>query len=209
MKRIEEVYREILFKAMEKNEFVLTQLELSKKLNISLSIVNIAVKKLNLIGALKIQQRSFRVLDIKKILYLWASMRNLNKDIIFKERVEAPIREIERILPNIVYTAYSAYKFCFNDVPADYSEIYVYGDENELETIKKRISDFKILPKNSRANPNFFVLKKDSSLNLYKEIPLAQIFVDLWNLKEWYAKDFINAFENNLENKKKILKQIK
>ena len=135
---------------MEKNEFVLTQSELSKKLNISLSIVNIAVKKLNSIGALKIQQRSFRILDIKKIIYLWASVRNLDKDIIFQERIEAPVREIERILPNIFYTAYTAYKFRFNDVPADYSEIYVYGDENEMETIKKRISNFKILSKNSK-----------------------------------------------------------
>ena len=205
MKRIEEVYREILFEAMEKNEFVLTQSELSKKLGISLSIVNIAVRKLNLMGALKIQQRSFRILDIKKVLYSWASVRNLNKDIIFQMRIEASVREIERILPNILYTAYSAYKFRFSDVPADYSEIYVYGDENELEIIKKRISNFKVSPKNSKINPNFFVLKKDTLLNLYREIPLAQIFVDLWNLKEWYAKDFITAFENNLENKNGVL----
>ena len=201
MKKIETVYREILYRTMEKNEFNLTQSELSKKLNISLSIINLAVKKLNFVGALKIKQRSFHVLDIKKILYLWASVRNLKKDIIFQARIEAPIREIERILPSIFYTAYSEYKFRFNDVPADYSEVYVYADENELEKIKKRISDFKISLKNSQTNPNFFVLKKDLSINLYKKIPLAQIFVDLWNMKEWYAKDFIDAFENNLKNK--------
>ena len=42
---------------------------------------------------------------------------------------------------------------------------------------------------------NLFILKKDSLLNLYKKIPLAQIFADLWNLKEWYAKEFIKALE--------------
>ena len=198
MKKAEEVYREILFRAMEKNEFILTQSELSKKLNISLSIVNLAVKKLNSISALKIQQRSFHILDIKKILYLWASVRNLSKDIIFQARIEAPVREIERVLPNIFYTAYSAYKFRFKDIPADYSEIYIYGDEKDLEIIKKRISDLKVSLEKPGIKPNFFVLKKDISLNLYAEIPLGQIFIDLWNLKEWYAKDFINAFENKI-----------
>ncbi|MEX2017223.1 MAG: hypothetical protein WD876_02010 [Candidatus Pacearchaeota archaeon] len=201
MKKIEEVYREILYRAMEKNEFVLTQSELSKKLKISLSIINLAVKRLNSIGALKIQQRSFHVLDIKKILYLWASIRNLDKDIIFQARIEAPVREIERELPNVFYTAYSAYKLKLKDVPADYSEVYVYGDEKDLEMIKKRMPDLKDSSGKPKIKYNFFVLKKDISLNLYAEIPLGQIFVDLWNLREWYAKDFINAFENYIENK--------
>lgn len=197
MKRTEEIYREILFEAIEKNKKTFTQSEISKKLSISLSIVNLAIKRLNSIGAVKIRQRNFNVLDTKKILYLWASIRNLNKDIVFQARIDASVREIERVLPNIFYSAYSAYKLRFDEVPADYSEIYVYADGKEFETIKKRIFNFK-MSENSR-NPNFFVLKKDPSLGLYKEIPLAQIFVDLWNLKEWYAKDFINAMEEKLK----------
>src|SRR3989304_642294 len=169
MKKIEEVYREIVFRAMEKKEFILTQSELSKKLNISLSIINLAVKKLNSIGALKIHQRGFHVLDIKKIL------------------------------PNVFYTAYSAYKLRFNDVPADYSEVYIYGDERDLGIIKHRLSDLKFSPEKSTIKPNFFVLKKDASLNLYKNIPIGQIFVDLWNLKEWYAKEFIDSMEEKLK----------
>ena len=31
-----------------------------------------------------------------------------------------------------------------------------------------------------------------------KEITVAQIFVDLWNLKEWYAKDFLKAMEKKI-----------
>ena len=199
MKRIEEIYREILFSVLEKKEATFTQSEISKKLSISLSIVNAAIKKLNSMGAIKVYPRNFHILDIKKILYLWASVRDLNKDMVFKARIEAPIREIERILPAVFFTAYTAYKLRFGDVPADYSEIYIYADEKELETIKKRISDFKVYE--NSGNPNFFVLKEDQSLNLYEEIPTAQIFVDLWNLKEWYAKDFINALENNLKSK--------
>ncbi len=201
MKRQEEVYREILFRVIEKNERALTQSELSKRLKISLSIVNSVLKKLDSMGAVKIKQRSFQVLDTDKILYLWASVRNLEEDIFFKARVKASVREIERVLPKVYYTVYTAYKFKFNDVPADYSEVYVYADEKELEEIKKRISDFGF--KENSENPNFFVLKKDSSLDLYKETPLSQIFVDLWNVKEWYAKDFLDSLKSKLAQKEK------
>jgi len=194
MKNNELIYREILYQTIENKNFKFTQLELSKKLSISLSIINSAIKKLGAIGAIKINQRSFEVLDIKKILYLWASVRNLKKDILFETRIEAPAREIERIMPNVYFTAYSAYKFKYKDVPADYSEIYVYADEDELKIIKNRISKIKT----SDNNLNFFVLKKDKLLNFYKELPISQLFVDLWNLKEWYAKEFINYLEKRI-----------
>ena len=48
MKKIEQVYREILYQVIEKNKKVFTQLGLSKSLGFSLSTVNLAVKKLNL-----------------------------------------------------------------------------------------------------------------------------------------------------------------
>ena len=194
MKKIEAVYREILYEVLEKKKFSFTQSELSKSLGISLSIVNSAIKRLESMGALKINQRGFNLIDIKKILYYWASIRNLDKDIVFAVRIDLSVRELERFMPNLMMTAYSAYKFRFDDVPADYSEIYVYADEKELEIIKKRISKFKT----SQNNPNFFILKKDNLIDLYNKIPLANIFVDLWNLKEWYAKDFILNFEKNL-----------
>lgn len=195
MKKTEIVYREILYRAIEKKEFSFTQSELSKRLGLSLSVINSAVKKLNSIGGLKIKQRGFAILDIKKILYFWASLRNLEKDIIFKIRLEASIREIEQIMPDVIFTAYTAYKLKFKDVPADYSEVYVYANDEEIEKIKKRIINFK----KSERNPNLFVLKKDSTLSFYKSIPTAQIFIDLWNLKEWYSKEFVNALEKRIE----------
>jgi len=194
MKKIESVYREILYGAIEEKETSFTQLGLSKKLSISLSIVNLAVKKLESFGAVKIMQRSFKVLDIRKIMFFWASIRNLRKDILFKIRIEIPVREIERIMPDIIFTAYSAYKLKFKDVPADYSEVYIYADNEEAEEIKKRLINFKT----SEKNPNFFILKKDQALFSYKSIPNAQLFVDLWNLKEWYSKEFINALEKRI-----------
>ena len=196
MKKIELIYREILYNATEKGKFELTQSELSKKFGLSLSVVNAAVKKLEAIGAVKILPRSFKIVDLKKALYYWASIRNFNKDILFKARVEMPVREIERNMPNLMLTAYSAYKFRFNDVPADYSEVYAYADEGELELIKKR---FGLDEKNkSSKNPNLFVLKKDAFIEKYGKIPIVQIFTDLWNLKEWYAQEFVKGFEQRL-----------
>lgn len=193
MKQIELVIREILYRAIEKKERKFTQSELSKGLGMSLSIVNSAVRRLCEIGAVKILQRSFNVIDIRKIIYFWASLRNLKKDIIFNGRVEMSVREIERSMPaNIIFTAYSAYKFRFKDVPADYSEVYAYADGKELEIIKKRFS-----VKSER--PNLFIFKKDNLIEKYKEIPLAQIFVDLWNMSEWYAKEFVNAMEKKID----------
>ena len=190
MKNIEITYREILYQAIEKNNRKLTQAELSRKLGFSLSTVNRAVRKLSDIGAVKIKLRSFDITDIKKILYFWSSIRNLQKDIVYSTRADIPVREIEKLMPdNIVFGGYSAYKYIFKDVPADYSEVYIYADENN---IKKRFPE-------SKGVPNIFVLKKDSFINNYgKTTTKGNTFVDLWNLKEWYAKEFIKSMEEKI-----------
>ena len=185
MKKSEFVYREILFNAIEKKNTKLTQLGLSKKLKISLSTVNNAIKPLKRMGAIQVNLKNLRVLDIKKLLYYWANIRNIQKDIVYSTRIEKPVREIEKLMPdNVVFAAYSSYKFKFNDVPADYSEVYVYGDEG----IKERF------PKN-KGMPNLFILKKD---NLMDNMTIANLFVDLWNLREWYSREFIKSMEEKL-----------
>ncbi|MFH1054055.1 MAG: hypothetical protein V1740_06575 [Candidatus Woesearchaeota archaeon] len=187
MRRTEEIYREILFQSVENKKRTLTQSELASGLNVSLSVVNLALKPLKRMNAISVKKRGFDIIDSKKILFYWASIRNLEKDIIYKIRVDKPVRKIESEMPSgIVYTACSAYKFFFKDVPADYSEVYVYSDD--IKEIEKRF------PQNSNA-PNLFVLKKDKNM---KKITLAQMFVDLWNMKEWYAKDFLKALEVHL-----------
>jgi predicted transcriptional regulator len=196
MKKIEQVFREILWEAMEKKNHSLKQSYLSKKLGFSLSTINLAVKKLERMNAVKIEKMGFRVTDTKRILYLWASVRNLEKDLIYQTRAEMPVDEIEKNLPDITYAAYSAYKFRFKGVPADYSEVYAYADEEELKEIKKRFPA-------SNKNPNLLVLKKQGSSEAFpKTGTVAQIFVDLWNLKQWYASDFLKALEQKIEEQK-------
>ena len=191
MKKSELVYREILQGIMEKNVAVFTQLELAGSLGISLSTVNNALRPLRNMGAVRVKKRSFEVVNAKKILYYWASTRNFEKDIIYRTRVDfkGTVAEIEKEMPpNVIFAAYTAYKLKFNDAPADYSEVYVYCSNECLKEILKRF------PQRNN-NPNLFVLRKDF---VDEQMPIASIFVDLWNMKEWYAKDFLKALEERL-----------
>ncbi|MFH0870659.1 MAG: winged helix-turn-helix transcriptional regulator [archaeon] len=193
MKKTEQVFREILYQALEHKKRIMTQAELSKELGFSLSTISLAVKKLERMNAISIGRMSFKVIDPKKILYLWASERNLEKDIIYKARADMPVREIEKSMPGITYAAYSAYKLKFKEAAADYSEVYVYCGENDLPDIKKRFPE-------SNGPPNIFVLKKDENMSRYSATgTLAQVFVDLWNLRQWYASDFLKALEAKME----------
>ena len=77
-------------------------------------------------------------------------------------------------MPNeIIFGAYTAYKFLYHDIPADYSEVYVYADVD----LKERFPP-------QKGVPNLFVLKKDALIETYgKTTTAAQTFVDLWNVK--------------------------
>lgn len=191
MRKVEFIYRELLFQALEKKALSFTQRDLSSKLNISLSNVNHALQPLRRMNAIKITPRNFSIVNARKILFYWASIRNLQKDIIYSTRAELPIREIEKNMPdNAIFTAYSAYKFKFRDAPADYSEVYVY--DSEPEEMKRRFPPF-------NKNPNLFVLEKDALMEKYgKTAGIAQLFVDLWNLHEWYARDFLKSLEERI-----------
>lgn len=189
MKKLEFVYRELLFNVIEKKQREFKQLELSKKLNLSLSTVNLAIKPLRDMASIKVRLKGFSVIDPKKLLYYWASIRNLKKDIIYKTKVNLDVKTIEANMPDdIIFSCYSGYKFKFKDVPADYSEVYVYAD-----SIEKRF------PFNE-GHPNLFVFKKDPLIEGYgKTATNAQLFVDLWNLEEWYAKEFLKALEDKID----------
>ncbi len=191
MKVIEQVYREMLYQAIEKKQFALTQLGISKSLGVSISMVNYALKPIKTMGCISVMHRGFKITDIKKLLYYWASLRNLDKDIIYSTRTNLPVSQIEKSMPSdAVFAAFSAYKFAFRDVPADYSEVYVYSSAEE---IKKRFPP-------SKNPPNLFVLKADKNAQKYgSTTSIAQTFVDLWNLKEWYAKDFLKALEEKIK----------
>lgn len=194
MNKKEIVYRNIACSYIDgDNRF--TQLGLSKELGISISTVNSAVRDLAGINAVRISTRSFAVSAIERVLFYWASCRKLDRDIVYSTRVDAGVREIEANMPmGIAFTAYTAYVLNYKDVPADYSEVYVYASEEAVDEIKERFSA-------NKGICNLFVMRADADLdkriksNKIKRSSVcpAQAFVDLWNVRTWYAKEFSDA----------------
>jgi hypothetical protein len=199
MKKQEIIFRSIACAYMSgKRKF--TQLELSNSLGLSLSVVNGAVRSLEEINAVRVGRRSFEVITLDRLLLYWATKRRLSNDIVYQTRIEEPVKEIEGSMPDeVAFTCYTAYKMLFRDVPADYSEVYVYAAEDSLDRIMSRF-------KKKEGPANVIVLSADDDLQrsitekklAHSSVCEAQIFVDLWNLKSWYAKDFIDAIQKRL-----------
>lgn len=194
MTKKEIIWREILFQVIENKKFEFTQKELAQKYGFSLSTVFNALKiprEANIIEG----KRGFRIQDVEKFLYLWATFRKIKKDIIYQTVVKKRVFEIEgEMPPNVIFAAYSAFLKKYKQAPADYDKVYVYVEEKNLEEIKNRFPP-------QKGYQNLIVIKADPWLkNFGKLTPDCQTFVDLWNLPEWYAKDFLNAL------KEKILK---
>ena len=74
-------------------------------------------------------------------------------------------------------------------MPADYAEVVVYGDKASLEN---RFGE--PTPK----KPNLIALQLDAHLKKFKIAPIGQIYVDLWNLNNWYANTFIESLEEKI-----------
>ncbi len=187
MKKVELIYKEILDEAIERKNRAMTQIGIAKKLKVSISTVHHALKPLKKMNAVNVKQRMFQVTEPKKILYYWASIRNPEKDVVYKTRAKGTVKEIEKNMPpSIVYAAYTAYKIRFKDAPSDYSEVYVYGDENTRERYPEE-----------KGPANLIVLKKDESMG--KITSIAHTFADLWNIKSWYAKEYVKALEEKID----------
>ena len=193
MTKKEIIWREILFQAFENKKIDFTQKELAQKYGFSLSTVFNALKIPRASGAVEITGRGFKVQDAEKFLYLWATFRKLKKEIIYQTNVSKSVREIEgEMPPNIIFGAFSAYLKKYKGAPADYDKVYIYLKENGLNELKNRFSL-------KKCYPNLIVLEADPWLkNFGKLTPDCQTFVDLWNLPEWYAKDFLNALREKI-----------
>lgn len=187
------IWREILHRCFSEGIFVFTQQELAGKFSISLSTVHNALQLPRASGAIVVTGRNFRVADKEKFLLLWASHRRLQKDIVYATTVPDTVFAIEgRMPPQAIYAAYSAYRKRYDTEPAEYDVVYAYIDRAELPAMQQRFPPVK-------GTPNFFVLAADPHLAAYGgTTPDVQTFVDLWNLPQWYAKDFLIALKKKL-----------
>ena len=190
MTKKEVIWREILFQAIENKKIEFTQKDLAQKYGFSLSTVFNALKIPRDSGIVEAGGRGFKILDIEKFLYLWATFRNLKKDIIYQTNVAGDVRQIENEMPvDIIFGGFSAYFKKYQEAPADYDKVYIYCQEKKIKEIKNRFPS-------QKGYDNLIVLKADSWLENFGQItPDCQTFVDLWNLSEWYAKDFLEALK--------------
>ena len=191
MKKNEIIWRELLFQSVERRQSRFVQQELAEKFGFSTSTVHQALKVLRQMGAVKVGGRGFRVVDPEKILFHWANDRRLTAEIKQATFVDLPILEIEGQLPNgTMPTAYTAVRERFGEAPADYSKVYVY--HQDINSMKERF------PVNSKTS-NLLVLQADPWLDEYgDQVTLAQLFVDLWNLTDWYAKPFVERVKEEI-----------
>jgi len=194
MKKNELIWRHILFEVTERRNLRFQQQKLANSFGISSSTVNAALAPLRRLGTVQVGGRGFEVIDYEKILYHWANHREFEKDITFSLSLKLPLSEIEGLLPpGSLPTAYTAIRERFGEPPADYDKVYCYHASPKI--IKERFTS------ESRSGPpNLFILQADPFLARYdKNLPLAQVFVDLWNLTDWYAKDFIKTTKEALD----------
>ncbi|MGQ9781437.1 MAG: hypothetical protein ACUVQ8_04180 [Nitrososphaeria archaeon] len=180
------VYREILYNVIEKRNHKFTQVGLSRLCDLSISTVNYALHPLKRMNSIEKLSKGFRVINPRKILLYWASIRNLEEDILYKTYVNGTIDEVESLVPpGTLFTGYTAYKIRFGQVPSEYGEVIVYGEKEDfLERFGKE-----------KEPPNLIVLKLDRHLNKFKQVPVTQIYVDLWNHGSWYSEAFLRKLE--------------
>lgn len=193
MLKKEQVWREILHQCFAEGNLVFTQKDLAGKLKVSLSTVNNALRLPRTSGAVAVTGRNFQVKDREKFLLLWASHRNLAREQIYATYAAGGVPATEGLVPpGAIFAAFSALVKKYKTAPADYDAVYIYADTNLLPEIKKRF------PLRKGAE-NLFVLRADPLLKHYGEItPDVQTFADLWNLPQWYAKDFLKDLKAKL-----------
>lgn len=193
MKKIEFIWRHVLYETIEKRVTSFRQQELAAYFGISSSTVNAAIAPLRRLGALEVGGRGFAVTDYEKILYHWANHRRLTADIARQLHVRMPVREIEsQLMPGTIPTAYTAYIERLGPPPADYDKVYCYT--RDALAVVTRFSAETV-----KGSANLFLLTPDPNLDSYPTLPLAQLFVDLWNLSDWYAKDFVRSVKEHID----------
>jgi len=191
----EQIWRYILEAALSKERILnFEQKVIAERLKISTSTVFNALKVPRQSGAVAVRGRGFELRDIEKLLTIWATVRNVKKDIIYETRVDDTIQHVESGLPgSVIFGAYSAYKFRFKDSPADYDKVIAYAkDTMAVREVQKRFPS-------KKGNANLVILEADEHLYSFGGlVPLSQLFADLWNLSDWFAKDYLDALRRRL-----------
>lgn len=191
MTKKEHVWEYILNLSLTKRQTKFTQKDLAGRFRMSLSTVHHALDIPRKIGAVEVTGRFFRLRDPEKLLYLWATQRNLKRDVLYTTHVDMPVQKIEAAMtPQATFAAFSAYRLHYKNAPADYDVVYMYA--SDIEAVKKRF------PK-SKGYENLIVLKSDPQIQGEHTTTDPQTFVDIWNTPHWYAKEFLAALKEKMK----------
>lgn len=191
LNRTEIVWRHLLVGAFDQGIRRSSLTQLSAELELPMSTIHKALERPRAIGAVRGGARGLRVLDPKRLLLIWAALRDLNGDIAYATKVPMAVGEIEARLPiSAIPTAYTAFvQHEGRNLVADYEQVVVYADANEVRRRFPR----------RRGEANLLVLEPDPLLSRYGRVaPGCQVYADLFNLPTWQAQRFLEALDHKL-----------
>ena len=189
MRKIETIWHDLLNDSLN-GSFKHTQQDLAIKYNYSLSTINHALEIPTKMGAIRKESKFFVLEDFFKLLYYWASVRNLERDTAYSTYYPDRILKAEGEIPaGCIYAGYTAARHLLGEPPADYDKLYCYFDD--ISSFRERF------PFNKQREPNIFVIKKPQNMS-GGFTTLPQTFVDIWNMRDWYAKDFTKSLEEKM-----------
>jgi hypothetical protein len=196
MKKNVRVLREILYRVYDRGDFFMTQKSLAEACETSMDTVNRLVARLSQFRAIEKKPFGFRVSEPKKVLMFWAATRNLVSDISYSTYSPDSVVEIEQGMPEkTVFTAFSGFQRKFGRGPIGYEEVYVYSDPEE---VKRRF------PESRAIKTNIYVMRSDPHLTKTSSDgvpPLAQLYVDLWQIGGSPADRYLLDLDQSLEAK--------
>jgi hypothetical protein len=162
---------------------------LAGELDMGISTVHRALSHPAEIGAVLVRPAGgVRVVDPGRLLMMWAGHRSLRHDVVERFQVEGSAPAVERSIANraAVLGGFGAVVArTGGNTIADYEMVLVYGDP-------------RLRPRRQVADPDplrtteVIVLQPDPLLERYGRVtPLAQAWVDLFNLPGWQAARFV------------------
>ena len=208
MKKSQMIYRCFAEGALEDRKKHFTLRGIARELGLSPNTVSLATKPLVKVGAVTKYNWYFMVTNFEKLLVFWSVTRNIDRDIIYKAYSGLGLAEIEKRMPaEVAYTCYSGYVAMFGNDVSDYDKVYVYATESGLDEIRRRFPETELRGKPGYSN--ILVFKADPVMKTMIEehslrkaaAPLTQIYVDLWNNKDWFAYEFLKKLKRRIDDK--------
>jgi hypothetical protein len=158
---------------------------------VSIGLVNKTVQKLGLTSAVEATRRGVRVLSPARLLNLWATERDISKDVWRSFRLD-PIPDVQKDLPrDVLVTGSSAWVSISGRRAAEYYRLFFY-----VTNVESFESWFDFRKNRARkVNPNVFVLCVDDEHLVHTAdrgvVCVPQVYVDVYSADGPEASPFL------------------